>query len=176
MLYYWILWLCIIGISVFFFLILFLPLRLMSPAKIMSPLHRHTTATKHVDFLSYPCSVLPRPTRDSEDDEEDERKGRGCALQYQYALVRVLTHFVAEPVGPGGELVHMLGSDWSADITEMVLDFLKVEDTSVARLIDGRVLMGRDPGITNIQVNIYLSIYLELGSNCNLDYVIRFQN
>ncbi|KTG33586.1 hypothetical protein cypCar_00013783, partial [Cyprinus carpio] len=95
---------------------------------------------------------LPRPTRDSEDDEEDERKGRGCALQYQHALVRVLTHFVAEPAGPGGELVHMLGSDWSADITEMVLDFLKVEDTSFARLIDGRVLVGRDPGITNIQV------------------------
>uniref|UniRef100_A0A8C1JHZ9 Transmembrane protein 132C n=1 Tax=Cyprinus carpio TaxID=7962 RepID=A0A8C1JHZ9_CYPCA len=92
------------------------------------------------------------PTRDSEDDEEDERKGRGCALQYQHALVRVLTHFVAEPAGPGGELVHMLGSDWSADITEMVLDFLKVEDTSFARLIDGRVLVGRDPGITNIQV------------------------
>uniref|UniRef100_A0A671L5V4 Transmembrane protein 132C-like n=1 Tax=Sinocyclocheilus anshuiensis TaxID=1608454 RepID=A0A671L5V4_9TELE len=99
-----------------------------------------------------PIITNKRPTRDSEDDEEDERKGRGCALQYQYALVRVLTHFVAEPVGPGGELVHMLGSDWSADITEMVLDFLKVEDTSIARLIDGRVLVGRDPGITNIQV------------------------
>uniref|UniRef100_A0A8C1SM93 Transmembrane protein 132C n=1 Tax=Cyprinus carpio TaxID=7962 RepID=A0A8C1SM93_CYPCA len=99
-----------------------------------------------------PIITNKRPTRDSEDDEEDERKGRGCALQYQYALVRVLTHFVAEPVGHGGELVHMLGSDWSADITEMVLDFLKVEDTSIARLIDGRVLVGRDPGITNIQV------------------------
>ncbi len=147
------------------FFLIFQPLHLMSPAQIMSPLYCHTTATKHVDVLSYPCSVLPRPTRDSEDDEEDERKGRGCALQYQSALVRVLTHFVAEPVGPGGELVHMLGSDWSADITEMVLDFLKVEETSIARLIDGRVLMGRDPGITNIQVNIYLSIYLELGSN-----------
>ncbi|XDV21271.1 hypothetical protein PO909_026393, partial [Leuciscus waleckii] len=92
------------------------------------------------------------PTRDSEDDEEDERKGRGCALQYQYALVRVLTHFVAEPADPGGELVHMLGSDWSADITEMVLDFLKVEDTRTARLIDGRVLVGRDLGMTTIQV------------------------
>uniref|UniRef100_A0A673HII8 Transmembrane protein 132C-like n=1 Tax=Sinocyclocheilus rhinocerous TaxID=307959 RepID=A0A673HII8_9TELE len=99
-----------------------------------------------------PIITNKRPTRDSEDDEEDERKGRGCALQYQHALVRVLTHFVAEPAGSGGELVHMLGSDWSADITEMVLDFLKVEDTSFARLIDGRVLVGRDPGITNIQV------------------------
>ncbi len=87
-------------------------------------------------------------------------RGRAEAVPYSISTLwgAVLTHFVAEPVGPGGELVHMLGSDWSADITEMVLDFLKVEDTSVARLIDGRVLMGRDPGITNIQVNIYLSI------------------
>ncbi|XP_051981178.1 transmembrane protein 132C isoform X2 [Xyrauchen texanus] len=99
-----------------------------------------------------PIITNRRPTRDSEDDEEDERKGKGCALQYQYALVRILTHFVAEPAGPGGELVHMLGSDWSADITEMVLDFLKVEDTRIARLIDGRVLVGRDLGITTIQV------------------------
>nr|XP_055054580.1 transmembrane protein 132C isoform X1 [Misgurnus anguillicaudatus] len=99
-----------------------------------------------------PIITNRRPTRDSEDDEDDERKGKGCALQYQYALVRVLTHFVAEPADPGGELVHMLGSDWSADITEMVLDFLKVEDTRIARLIDGRVLVGRDLGITTIQV------------------------
>ncbi|XP_051515054.1 transmembrane protein 132C-like [Myxocyprinus asiaticus] len=99
-----------------------------------------------------PIITNRRLTRDSEDDEEDERKGKGCALQYQYALVRVLTHFVAEPADPGGELVHMLGSDWSADITEMVLAFLKVEDTRIARLIDGRVLVGRDLGITTIQV------------------------
>uniref|UniRef100_A0AAR2J3P6 Transmembrane protein 132C n=2 Tax=Pygocentrus nattereri TaxID=42514 RepID=A0AAR2J3P6_PYGNA len=99
-----------------------------------------------------PITTNKRPTRDSEDDEDDERKGKGCTLQYQYALVRVLTHFVAEPADPGGDLVHMLGSDWSADITELVLEFLKVEDPRIARLIDGRVLMGRDLGITTIQV------------------------
>ncbi|XP_062874341.1 transmembrane protein 132D [Trichomycterus rosablanca] len=93
-----------------------------------------------------------RLTRDSDDDEDDERRGKGCTLQYQYALVRVLTHFVAEPSGPRDDLVHMLGSDWSADITELVLDFLKVEDERIARLVDGRVLMGRDLGITTIQV------------------------
>ncbi|KAI4875779.1 hypothetical protein NFI96_004655 [Prochilodus magdalenae] len=98
-----------------------------------------------------PITTNKRPTRDSEDDEDDERKGKGCTLQYQYALVRVLTHFVAEPADPGGDLVHMLGTDWSADITELVLDFLKVEDPRIARLIDGRVLMGRDLGITTIQ-------------------------
>ncbi|XP_076853957.1 transmembrane protein 132C [Brachyhypopomus gauderio] len=99
-----------------------------------------------------PISTNNRPTRDSEDEDDDDRRGRGCTLQYQYALVRVLTHFVAELSEPGGELVHMLGSDWSADITDLVLDFLKVEDERIARLVEGRVLMGRDLGITTIQV------------------------
>uniref|UniRef100_A0A8B9KPC0 Transmembrane protein 132C n=1 Tax=Astyanax mexicanus TaxID=7994 RepID=A0A8B9KPC0_ASTMX len=109
-----------------------------------------------------PITTNKRPTRDSEDDEDDERKGKGCALQYQYALVRVLTHFVAEPADPGGDLVHMLGSDWSADITELVLEFLKVEDPRIARLIDGRVLMGRDLGITTIQVRLSKSRQLNI--------------
>ncbi|XP_058231264.1 transmembrane protein 132D isoform X2 [Hemibagrus wyckioides] len=99
-----------------------------------------------------PISGNKRPTRDSEDDDDDERKGKGCTLQYQYALVRVLTHFVAEPSDPADDLIHMLGPDWSADITDLVLDFLKVEDERIARLTDGRVLMGRDLGITTIQV------------------------
>ncbi|XP_060739236.1 transmembrane protein 132C [Tachysurus vachellii] len=99
-----------------------------------------------------PISGNKRPTRDSEDDDDDERKGKGCTLQYQYALVRVLTHFVAESSDPSNDLIHMLGPDWSADITDLVLDFLKVEDERIARLTDGRVLMGRDLGITTIQV------------------------
>lgn len=40
--------------------------------------------------------------------------------------MRVLTHFVAEPSDPGGEMVYMLGTDWQADITHLVLDQLKV--------------------------------------------------
>uniref|UniRef100_A0A4W4GHK4 Transmembrane protein 132C n=1 Tax=Electrophorus electricus TaxID=8005 RepID=A0A4W4GHK4_ELEEL len=99
-----------------------------------------------------PITTNKRPTRESEDDDDDDRRGKGCTLQYQYALVRVLTHFVAELTEPGGELVHMLGSDWSADITELVLDFLKVEEERIAQLVEGRVLMGKDLGITTIQV------------------------
>ncbi|KAF7687149.1 hypothetical protein HF521_014377 [Silurus meridionalis] len=99
-----------------------------------------------------PITGNKRPTRDSDDDEDDERRGKGCTLQYQYALVRVLTHLVAEPSDPAHDLIHMLGPDWSADITDLVLDFLKVEDERIARLTDGRVLMGRDLGITTIQV------------------------
>lgn len=40
--------------------------------------------------------------------------------------MRVLTHFVAEPSDPGGEMVYMLGADWQADITHLVMDQLKV--------------------------------------------------
>ncbi|MBN3311664.1 T132C protein, partial [Atractosteus spatula] len=96
--------------------------------------------------------ILLVPTRESDDEEDDEKKGKGCTLQYQHAIVRVLTHFVAEPADPGGELVYMLGSDWQADITELVVDFFKVEDPRIARLQDGRVLIGKDLGITTIQV------------------------
>uniref|UniRef100_A0A3Q0QX30 Uncharacterized protein n=1 Tax=Amphilophus citrinellus TaxID=61819 RepID=A0A3Q0QX30_AMPCI len=110
------------------------------------------TELSQVKGWRVPIITNKRPTRDSEDDEDDDRKGKGCTLQYQYALVRVLTHFVAEPSDPGGEMVYMLGADWQADITHLVLDQLKVEDPRIARLIDGRILVGRDLGITNIQV------------------------
>uniref|UniRef100_A0A667XMF1 Transmembrane protein 132C n=1 Tax=Myripristis murdjan TaxID=586833 RepID=A0A667XMF1_9TELE len=110
------------------------------------------TELSQVKGWRVPIVTNKRPTRDSEDDEDDEKKGKGCTLQYQYALVRVLTHFVAEPSDPGGEMVYMLGADWQADITHLVLDQLKVEDPRIARLIDGRILMGRDLGITTIQV------------------------
>uniref|UniRef100_A0A3B4X8L3 Transmembrane protein 132C-like n=1 Tax=Seriola lalandi dorsalis TaxID=1841481 RepID=A0A3B4X8L3_SERLL len=110
------------------------------------------TELSQVKGWRVPIITNKRPTRDSEDDEDDEKKGKGCTLQYQYALVRVLTHFVAEPSDPGGEMVYMLGADWQADITHLVLDQLKVEDPRIARLIDGRILIGRDLGITTIQV------------------------
>uniref|UniRef100_A0A3B5A8G5 Transmembrane protein 132C-like n=1 Tax=Stegastes partitus TaxID=144197 RepID=A0A3B5A8G5_9TELE len=110
------------------------------------------TELSQVKGWRVPIITNKRPTRDSEDDEDDDRKGKGCTLQYQYALVRVLTHFVAEPSDPGGEMVYMLGADWQADITHLVLDQLKVEDPRIARLVDGRILIGRDLGITTIQV------------------------
>ncbi|KAJ8379878.1 hypothetical protein SKAU_G00006560, partial [Synaphobranchus kaupii] len=110
------------------------------------------TELSQVKGWRVPILSNKRPTRDSEDDEDEERKGKGCTLQYQYALVRVLTHFVAEPADPGGELLYMLGVDWQADITDLVLDFFKVEDPRIAQLLEGRVLMGRDLGITTIQV------------------------
>uniref|UniRef100_A0A8C6UYV0 Si:dkeyp-14d3.1 n=1 Tax=Neogobius melanostomus TaxID=47308 RepID=A0A8C6UYV0_9GOBI len=92
-----------------------------------------------------------RATRDSEDEEDEDRRGRSCTLQYQHALVRILTHFVAES-GPRGQSGYMLGTDWQVDITELVWEFVKVEDEHIAQLIDRRILVGRGSGMTSIQV------------------------
>ncbi|XP_077570919.1 transmembrane protein 132C [Stigmatopora nigra] len=94
----------------------------------------------------------PRSTRDSEDDEDDDKRGRGCTLQYQHAMVRVLTHFVAESADPRSQTSYMLGTDWQVDITELVWEFVKVENSQIARLLDRRILVGRGVGMTTIQV------------------------
>ena len=76
-------------------------------------------------------------------------------LQFQHALVRVVTHFVAEPSevrSPREPLAVFLGSDWQVDVTKLVRYFLKVEDPRIARLQAGRVLSGKDVGTTKIQV------------------------
>ncbi|NWY73797.1 T132C protein, partial [Erithacus rubecula] len=93
-----------------------------------------------------------RPARDSDDEDEEERRGRGCTLQYQHATVRVLTQFVAEDSGPWGQLSYLLGSDWQFDITDLVRDFMKMENPHIARLQEGRILVGREVGMTTMQV------------------------
>ncbi|XP_063171681.1 transmembrane protein 132D-like [Candoia aspera] len=93
-----------------------------------------------------------RPARDSDDEEEDERRGRGCTLQYQHATVRVLTQFVAEPLDPGGQTTYLLGSDWQVDITELVNNFIQVEEPRIARLQDGQLLLGQELGMTTLQI------------------------
>ncbi|XP_053327819.1 transmembrane protein 132B [Spea bombifrons] len=99
-----------------------------------------------------PVNINKRPTRDSEDEEDDEKKGRGCSLQYQHAMVRVFTQFVAESSDVGGQLTYMLGSDWHFDITDLVSDFMKVEEPKIATLEAGKVLVGHEQGITTVQV------------------------
>ncbi|XP_048467737.1 transmembrane protein 132D isoform X2 [Rhincodon typus] len=93
-----------------------------------------------------------RPTRDSDDEDDDDKKGRGCTLQYQRAMVRVLTQFVAETSDLGGQLAYMLGSDWQVDITELVTDFLKMDNPQIAKLENGRILSGQELGMATIQV------------------------
>ncbi|XP_064128116.1 transmembrane protein 132C, partial [Loxodonta africana] len=99
-----------------------------------------------------PIMASKRPTQDSEEEDEEERRGRGCALQYQHAMVRVLTQFVAEGTGPWGQLNHLLSPDWQLDITHLVTDFMKLEEPRIATLEDSGVLVGREVGMTTIQV------------------------
>lgn len=96
--------------------------------------------------------VVSRSTRESEDEDDEDRRGRSCTLQYQHAMVRVLTYFVAESADPRGQTSFLLGSDWQVDVTELVWDFLKVEDPQTAQLLDRRILVGLDMGMTTIQV------------------------
>uniref|UniRef100_A0A8I5NDK9 Transmembrane protein 132C n=1 Tax=Papio anubis TaxID=9555 RepID=A0A8I5NDK9_PAPAN len=99
-----------------------------------------------------PIVTSKRPTRESEDEDEEERRGRGCALQYQHTTVRVLTQFVSEGAGPWGQPSYLLSPDWQFDITHLVADFMKLEEPHVATLQDSRVLVGREVGMTTIQV------------------------
>ncbi|KAM4808131.1 transmembrane protein 132C [Rhinophrynus dorsalis] len=98
-----------------------------------------------------------RQTRDSDDEDDDERRGRGCSLQYQHAMIRVLTQFVAEDPGPSGQLIFLMDSDWQFDVTDLVMDFMKLEEPNIAKLQDGRLLIGREVGMTTIQVMSPLS-------------------
>lgn len=67
--------------------------------------------------------------------------------------MRVLTQFVAEAADRGGHLAHLLGSDWQVDITELVNDFMQVEEPRIAKLQGGQVLIGQELGMTTIQVS-----------------------
>uniref|UniRef100_A0A670ZV61 Transmembrane protein 132C n=1 Tax=Pseudonaja textilis TaxID=8673 RepID=A0A670ZV61_PSETE len=103
-------------------------------------------------LLVFIVSILIILTRDSDDEDVDDHKGRGCTLQYQHAMVRVLTQFVAEDASPSGQLSYLLGSDWQIDITDLVTDFMKLEKPYVAELQGGKVLVGQEVGMTMVQV------------------------
>ncbi|KAK5871244.1 hypothetical protein PBY51_004136 [Eleginops maclovinus] len=115
------------------------------------PLQIEVSDTELSQIKSWRVPILTSK-RNGWNSEEDDRKGKGCMLQYQHALVRVLTHFVAEQADPRDPKAYFLGSDWQVDVTRLVRYFMKVEDPRVARLQAGRVLSGRDLGTTTIQV------------------------
>ncbi|KAG9353938.1 hypothetical protein JZ751_012062 [Albula glossodonta] len=96
---------------------------------------------------------VPAGKRSSWESEEDEdRKGKGCMLQYQHALVKVFTQFLADQLDPQLPPAYFLGADWQVDVTKLVRSSLKVENTRVARLQAGRVLLGRGIGVTTVKV------------------------
>nr|XP_012309774.1 transmembrane protein 132A isoform X1 [Aotus nancymaae] len=93
----------------------------------------------------------------SEVGDEAERRARGCHLQYQRAGVRFLAPFAAHPLDGSRRLTHLLGSDWLLDVSHLVAPHAHVLDPRVALLEGGRVLVGREPGVTSIEVRSPLS-------------------
>lgn len=108
-------------------------------------------------YISF-FSVCLRSTRDSDADEEDDerRVSRGCTLQYQRAMVKVLTQFHTTSTEGTDQVITMLGSDWQVDVTDLVQDSLKVADPRIAELVDRTVLVGLELGFTTLKVNHFL--------------------
>lgn len=92
--------------------------------------------------------------RDSEheEDEEERKQSRGCALQYQHATLQVFTQFHTTAAEGTGQVVTMLGPDWLVEVTDLVSDFMRVDDPRVAHLVDSFTLAGREPGTTLFKV------------------------
>lgn len=110
--------------------------------------------------LVSPCPATPllspsrRSVRDSEheEDEEERKQSRGCALQYQHATLQVFTQFHTTAAEGTGQVVTMLGPDWLVEVTDLVSDFMRVDDPRVAHLVDSFTLAGREPGTTLFKV------------------------
>lgn len=99
-------------------------------------------------------SMSHRSVRDSEheEDEEERKQSRGCALQYQHATLQVFTQFHTTAAEGTGQVVTMLGPDWLVEVTDLVSDFMRVDDPRVAHLVDSFTLAGREPGTTLFKV------------------------
>ncbi|NXD99606.1 T132A protein, partial [Chaetorhynchus papuensis] len=92
-------------------------------------------------------------TVESEDPaEEPERRARGCRPQFQRTGLRVLAHFVAHPLDGGRHLSYLPGPEWLLDVTHLVAARTRVQDPRVASLEAGAVVVGREPGVTSVEV------------------------
>ncbi|KAK7929790.1 hypothetical protein WMY93_006185 [Mugilogobius chulae] len=81
----------------------------------------------------------------------DYYNDKGCEPVYQRTSIQVLTQFQA--LDSQGKTKHFLNSpDWFVDVTELVRDWLRVEDPRVASLGKGNSVIGRRPGKTTIYV------------------------
>ncbi|NXP34033.1 T132A protein, partial [Leiothrix lutea] len=90
---------------------------------------------------------------ESEDpSEEPERRARGCRPQFQRTALRVLAHFVAHPLDGGRHLSYLPGPEWLLDVTHLVAARTRVQDPRVASLEAGAVVVGREPGVTSVEV------------------------
>lgn len=70
---------------------------------------------------------------------------------YQRSSIQVLTQFTAQD--SLSRTTHLLGSsDWFVDVTELVLNMLRIEDLRVASLGTQNNLIGLEPGKTSLYV------------------------
>uniref|UniRef100_A0A8B9R2V4 Transmembrane protein 132A n=1 Tax=Anas platyrhynchos TaxID=8839 RepID=A0A8B9R2V4_ANAPL len=83
---------------------------------------------------------------------EAERRARGCRPQYQRTSVRFLAHFVAHPRDGGRHLSYLPGPEWLLDVTHLVAGRARVQDPRVATLEGDTVVVGREPGVTSVEV------------------------
>ncbi|KAK5866702.1 hypothetical protein PBY51_020870 [Eleginops maclovinus] len=75
----------------------------------------------------------------------------GCVPVYQRSSVQVLTRFTAQD--SNGRTSYLLGSsDWFVDVTELVRNWLRVEDPRVASLDSNNNFIGLRPGKTSLHV------------------------
>ncbi|XP_049336953.1 transmembrane protein 132C isoform X2 [Astyanax mexicanus] len=77
----------------------------------------------------------------------------GCSPVYQRSTIQILAQFSARPVGPGGQPTYMLGSpDWFVDVTNLVRNWLRIDNPRVAALDKQNNLIGLEPGLTSLHV------------------------
>ncbi|NXT40864.1 T132E protein, partial [Pelecanoides urinatrix] len=120
------------------------------------PLHIELSDSRLSQVKGWRVPILPdrRSVRDSEheEDEEERKQSRGCALQYQHATLQVFTQFHTTAAEGTGQVVTMLGPDWLVEVTDLVSDFMRVDDPRVAHMVDSFTLAGREPGTTLFKV------------------------
>ncbi|XP_064193752.1 transmembrane protein 132C-like [Anguilla rostrata] len=96
--------------------------------------------------------ALSDPVLNAVEGWTQHSEGR-CSPVYQRSAVQVLAQFAAQPPVETGQLTYMLGSpDWFMDVTELVRDWLLVENPRVAELDERTYLIGLQPGVTSLRV------------------------
>lgn len=66
--------------------------------------------------------------------------------------MRFLAHFVAHPRDGGRHLSYLPGPEWLLDVTHLVAGRARVQDPRVASLEGDTVVVGREPGVTTVEV------------------------
>ncbi|KAF7651855.1 hypothetical protein LDENG_00104580 [Lucifuga dentata] len=84
-------------------------------------------------------------------DGWDRLADHGCEPLYQRSSIQVLAQFTAQDAHR--RTTHLFSSsDWLVDVTELVCDWLRIQDPQVASIGKHNILIGLRPGKTSLQV------------------------